>query len=151
MSKKVWGPITWIYFHTVAEKIKPESFIILRDDMIKMVTKICDTLPCPECRGHATQNLRYANLERIRTKEHFIDFLYEFHNRVNTQTKKKLYPRENLKIYSTYSTEKVVKSFLSVYSNNSYNSRMIADTFHRQQLYRWIVTFFKSHSNEFEL
>lgn len=149
MSKAVWGPIYWAFIHTLAEKLKPEHFTSQRESLFNILTKMCDTLPCPECRNHANSNLRTAKLNLIKTREHFIDFLYEFHNRVNRQTGKPAYPKERLGLYSTYSLEKVVQQFLRLYGSSSRNSRMMADVFHRQQMYRWLVAYFRANNGAF--
>ena len=40
MSQNVWGPITWMLFHSFAEKINEEHFINIKDFYF-----ICPTLP----------------------------------------------------------------------------------------------------------
>jgi len=43
-----WGEPTWFMFHTLAEKIKPEYFSIVRVDFLNIINTICANLPWPE-------------------------------------------------------------------------------------------------------
>jgi len=43
--KLLWGPAIWYLFHTMAEKVKESSFNIIRDDLIRVVRKVCSNLP----------------------------------------------------------------------------------------------------------
>ena len=46
---KTWGPCTWYLFHTLAEKVKEESFPLIKESLISLIIRICSNLPCPEC------------------------------------------------------------------------------------------------------
>ena len=96
MSSKIWGTYTWIFFHTLAEKIKEEHFESNRKDFINIIIKTCNHLPCPDCSEHATSTLKKANLENIKTKKHFIEFLRQFHNIVNIKINKKEMSEESI-------------------------------------------------------
>ena len=65
---KEWGPCTWYLFHTLAEKMKPESFPIVKSDVVTMISRICANLPCPECAGHAQHKMGTLNVNHIRSK-----------------------------------------------------------------------------------
>ena len=55
---KLWGPPTWFLFHTLAEKIKEDKFDTMKIDIINMIKRICRNLPCNDCSGHTTHNLK---------------------------------------------------------------------------------------------
>ena len=83
MNSNNWGTITWIFFHTLAEKIKDEHFENNKEFFINIIIKTCNHLPCPDCSEHATKVLSQAYLNNIKTKKHFVEFLRQFHNIVN--------------------------------------------------------------------
>lgn len=141
MSKSVWGPITWTFLHTMAVKIRSERFNEQRDNLVTLIRNVCETLPCPECKAHAVSNLRKANLGNIKSKEGLVEFLYEFHNLVNHQTKKRIAPRLILEQYETKNTAEAVNKFAEVYSATTHNSRLMADTFHRRRFLDWLKTY----------
>ena len=37
---KEWGPCTWYLFHTLAEKVKNDSFLLVKDGLISIIKKI---------------------------------------------------------------------------------------------------------------
>jgi hypothetical protein len=39
MSQNVWGPITWMLFHSFAEKINEEHFINIKDNRLNIIFK----------------------------------------------------------------------------------------------------------------
>ena len=139
-GKSFWGPPTWRLFHTLAAKIKDENFHLIKDDFIQLINRICDNLPCPECRAHAMQNIRTANLRNIVSKQSLIDFLYTFHNKVNASTGKPMYLHQDLNIYYRYSTLKVINAFIDTYNKSQYNVKMMADAFHRAELMKWLMS-----------
>lgn len=138
MSKSVWGPVTWRFLHTLAVKIRPEYFNVQKENLILLIKNVCETLPCPECKAHAVSNIRRANLGNITSKEKLINFLYEFHNLVNSQTKKMIAPRLILEQYKTQNTAEAVNRFAEVYSATTYNNRLMTDTFHRKRFLEWL-------------
>ena len=70
-----WGKTTWIFFHTIAEKIKPEYFNQEIKTLINIVIKVCANRQCPECSNDATEKLKKMNINNIITKDDFINFL----------------------------------------------------------------------------
>ena len=78
-----WGTITWFLFHTLAEKIKPESFENKKNELLKIIFLICNNLPCPECQDHAKETMKSMKINMIKNKEDFQKMLWTFHNMVN--------------------------------------------------------------------
>lgn len=138
MSKSVWGPVTWRFLHTLAAKIRPEFFNVQKENIILLIKNVCETLPCPECKAHAVSNIRRANLGNIVSKDSLINFLYEFHNLVNAQTKKRIAPRVVLEQYEIQNTAEAVNRFAEVYSATTHNSRLMTDSFHRKRFLEWL-------------
>ena len=79
-TKKEWGNATWYLFHTLSFKMKDEHFDELKNDFLNICTKICATLPCPDCSEHATEIMRNVKRENIKTKKDLQLFFFDFHN-----------------------------------------------------------------------
>lgn len=134
-KKMKWGEPVWFFFHTMAEKVKPQSFTIVRAELLKLITSICSNLPCPTCSQHATTYLANTNINVIQTKEQLIEFLFTFHNEVNKRKGVSLFPRELLhEKYSKANTLNIINYFLVNMLDKSYSIRMIAEDFHRKRL-----------------
>ena len=133
-----WGPTCWIFFHCLAERIKEESFKEMYPIILQIIKDICAILPCPDCRMHAIQNIRRARLDLITSKDNLVNFLFEFHNLVNKQTRKQEYSKDVLKKYDDLETGKVVNEFAYTYSTVSSNVKLMTDNFHRQRFLVWL-------------
>ena len=81
MSPKQWGTPTWIFFHTLAAKIKDGHFTQIGQQTIRNIIQICGLLPCPECSVHAKQFWSRVNVNKVNTKEDLINILFVFHNK----------------------------------------------------------------------
>ena len=53
MSKS-WANPTWFFFHTLIEKIHPNHYLVIKEEVMAYIKKICSMLPCPDCAQHAT-------------------------------------------------------------------------------------------------
>lgn len=95
----VWGPLTWYFFHTLAEKIKDEHYDKMKGKILDIIKSFCNSLPCDECAAHATSLMNKVSLDTISTKPKLQDFLFNFHNNVSMRTKKPPVDRSILDIY----------------------------------------------------
>ena len=41
-----WGEPIWFFFHTIAEKVKNESFPYVKQDLLNIIYNVCVNLPC---------------------------------------------------------------------------------------------------------
>jgi hypothetical protein len=151
-KKMRWGQPVWFFFHTIAEKVKPESFAIIRMELLQLVTSICKNLPCPTCSQHAVTYLANTNINTIQTKDQLIDFFYTFHNDVNKRKGLSQFPRELLQEkYSKANTLNIINHFLVNLLDKSYSIRMIADDFHRKRLVEDIKKWLNNNLQHFQL
>lgn len=135
--KMKWGEPIWFLFHTLAEKIKDEHFQSKKYEMIQLVRSICTNLPCPKCTDHATAYMKRLNLESIKTKRDWKDFLYKFHNEVNQRKHFPEFPYEELDAkYKSANTLKVINYFIAIYREKSRNVQMIATEMTRMRVLR---------------
>jgi hypothetical protein len=134
-KKMLWGEPIWFFFHTMAEKVNPDSFQIIRVRFFQIVSNICKNLPCPICAEHATQYLNNTNLNTVQTKEQLIDFFFTFHNSVNMRKGVPLFPKEQLRDkYSKANIVNIINNFIVNFNDKSFNVRMLADDFQRKQI-----------------
>jgi hypothetical protein len=100
MTKEEWSIPTWYFMHGFAEKINSEFYKNNYVNCWILVYKnICNNLPCPICRYHASNYIKNIKHSDINTKEKLINYIYEFHNDVNIKLGKNIYPKHKLNIY----------------------------------------------------
>jgi len=130
-----WGEPTWFLFHTLSEKVKEETFPLIRKELLDNIYAICKNLPCPTCAEHAIQYLNGINFNAIKTKNDLKLLFFNFHNELN---KKKGYPifsySELDDKYSKAVTISIIQHFMFFFKDKSKSIRMIANDFHRANL-----------------
>jgi hypothetical protein len=133
-KKMKWGEPTWIFLHTIAEKIKDDRFPAIREQLLQKINMICRNLPCPDCSAHSSKYLDAINFRTIVTKQDLKLFLWNFHNEVNKRKNVAISDRNVLEKYSTANTINVINYFITIYSDKSPSIKMIANDFHRKRL-----------------
>ena len=146
-----WGEPVWFFLHTLAHKIKPDSFSILRNDLLKQVYTICTNLPCPDCSVHSKNYLNGVNFNNIKTKENLKDMLFEFHNSVNKRKGFSLFAKDQLDVkYEQANFIAIINYFMTVFLDKHASPRMISDDIYRSRLTfsirEWLLAN-KSHFN----
>jgi len=142
-NKMTWGEPIWFLFHTLAQKVKKDSFPVIRDGLLKNIYSICSFLPCPACANHAVEYLNKINFNTIQTKDDLINMIYVFHNEVNQR--KNVPPFDFLEVEKKYSaaiTINILKNFMHTFEKSSKSNRMISNEFHKKnyivQLKKWL-------------
>ena len=133
MPKKVWGPITWILFHSLCELIKDEYFEEEKVNILNQIFIICYNLPCPSCSQHARVNLKRINKKNIKTKEDLKITIWQFHNIVNKHTDK---PNSDISILEKYKKAKlhtIINRFKEIYNTAYISNKYIMYKFHGQK------------------
>ena len=154
MSKyTLWGPATWYLFHTLAEKIKPDEFIKLKDEIIYLLKNICSYLPCPDCSSHATHILSsYRHYHKIASKEDFKRFLFEFHNIVNNKAKNEVFTQEILDKYKTGNLSKIFQYWYQHFSvKGGLSNTLMINGINRDNIRISVQKFFQRNKTSFEL
>jgi len=152
IKKMKWGEPFWFFFHTIAEKVKSEYFLVVRQDLLKHIYNICNNLPCPMCTEHAKEYLKNINFNTIQTKEDLKDMLYNFHNAVNVRKNVPLYPRSELdEKYSKANTGRIINHFLYFYQEKHNNVKIMADDMFRKRQAKIIIEWFQQNIQYFDM
>ena len=143
---KEWGPCTWYLFHTLAEKVKNDSFLVVKDELISIIKRICSNLPCPECAGHAQHKMNTLNIHSIRSKRDLQLMLLSFHNDVNNRNGKPLFTEQQLdEKYRTAKTSQIVQYFVQVWNKPNTNPKMMTASFHRGNVMSDFMNWWKAN------
>jgi hypothetical protein len=149
-QKLLWGPPIWFLFHTMAEKLKPTSFLLLKGSLINIIKKICSNLPCPECSRHSIMYMDTLDLTTMNSKEDFKHFLFEFHNSVNVRKKQSVFQRLQLdEKYKNANFYNIIVSFFSAFLQKSKNIRQLSDDFHKKSIAKYVSMWLKENRDHF--
>lgn len=150
MSPSQWGPPTWIFMHTLAEKIKEESFPAIGQQVIIQIIQTCSNLPCPECASHAKLFWSKVKTGNIHSKNDLINLLFVFHNTVNIRRHIQPFKIENL---SYYKSKNLIQAFNHFAKNfNTYgNMRLLTESFHRNRFLVSIRNWLMNNLHHFQI
>lgn len=142
-TKLEWGEPIWTFFHTLAEKIKPEYYQGKARELFDIISLICKNLPCPICTEHASKYLNKINILSLKTKDDMKLMLFQFHNEVNKRKQYPQFPLSELDTkYANAVTINVINNFIVSYSKKSRNVQMIATEMGKtaalKQTRRWL-------------
>lgn len=130
-----WGKPTWYFFHTLAEKIKPEEFSKIRVDLLDIIYSISVNLPCPDCANHARIYLDNINFNTIQTKDDLKYMLFIFHNSVNQRKGYPMFTIQELnELYKAANTTNIVNYFFTTYLTKNNSPRMMANELFRRRI-----------------
>lgn len=132
MSREVWGNNIWYLFHTIAEKIDNNKFKDSIEDIENVITLICSNLPCPECSKHASAEIKKVNFKNMTNKKQLQMMLYNFHNYVNKNLKKRQFKEEELEIYKNANFNLIFNNFFIIFGSNANIPQLMNQSFHRQ-------------------
>lgn len=151
MNKKEWGSACWYLFHGLATKVKEEHFNDLKNDIWKYINFICNNLPCPDCRKHATELMSKTNKNIILSSKRNLElFLFDFHNIVNKRNNSHVMRIEEYdKMYNSVIFSRVLNNFMVKFFANSNNSKLMLDAMHRQFLYSDFINWIYGNIHKF--
>lgn len=145
-----WGPSTWLFMHTLASRIKEDSFKTMGNQLIFSIIQICNHLPCPDCCQHAKMFWRNVKIANITSKKDLIDLLFIFHNSVNKRKRQPLFKHSDL---TYYETKNIIETY-NIFSKN-FNTRgnmnLISEEFHRKRMIGLLRNWLMTNIQHFEL
>ena len=107
-----WGTALWHFFHVLANKIKPESFHIIRVELLQFIQLICNNIDCGKCRNHAIEYLEKNNFMQINSVNEFKNFFFTFHNTSNFDKQTELFLIDDLSKYDSFVLSTVLQNIL---------------------------------------
>ena len=129
-GKIKWGAPTWYLFHTLAEKVKEDSFPLIRKELLDIIFTICTNLPCPDCANHATRFMQAVNYDTILTKDDFKELLFRFHNSVNAKKGFPIFDRSELdNMYAKANTTNIILNFYNNFKTKT--MKVTTNSFYR--------------------
>jgi len=143
MSKR-WGEPTWYFFHTFIEKITDAFYNSNYKKCINVYKIICNNLPCPICREHATNYLRNYKIDDMNTRVKMKIFLLNFHNDVNKRLNKTIYTEAILAQYSRINVIKAYQFFNQEFYVQNYMSKNFSGWI-RNKIREELDLFFKNN------
>jgi len=147
-----WGEPTWFMFHTLSEKIKPEYFNLVRQELLNIIVTVCSNLPCPDCARHAKQYMEGVNFNSIKTKDDLRLLFHRFHNEINMKKGFPLFPFDQLsEKYIKANTVNIIHYFMIHFEDKHKSLRMIADDLHRARICSQLRAWFSKNIGYFDL
>ena len=147
-----WGPTWWIFFHCLAERVKEESFKEMIPIIISFIKDICAILPCPDCRLHATHIINnYKFFHLIRKKEDLKNFVFEFHNLVNSRTGKSIQNKLILEQYKKYDFRKATADWYNHFTVHTYDVKLIWEKKERNKVRSEILRILNNNIQHFSI
>lgn len=128
-----WARPTWIFLHTLAEKIDEEKFHEVRLGVLDIIYTVCSLLPCPICATHAKKFLDGVNFNTIQTKQDLKHLIFSFHNLVSKNKNLEIFNELILDKYKDAITITVIQNFMVIFVKQSGNIRLISDDLHRRR------------------
>ena len=148
---EIWSIPTWLFLHTMAEKINEDFLVRHKVQVVQIVKLICGNLPCPYCREHATKYCRSLKPENIRKKQDLIDYLFVFHNSVNARLRKPRFSQSQLEKYKRGRIDVIWSrfyyGFMKKYSRTLYAGNLSQDAKRRRAgrfIHSWVKQNWKS-------
>jgi hypothetical protein len=147
-----WGTITWYLFHTIAEKIKEESFPSKKKELLHLINIICNSLPCPECQEHAKDTLKYMKPQEIHTKDDFQKMLWSFHNFVNKRRGVKQFTLQECNDkYKNGNLQVILQNFYMLWSKNYKVMKLLGDAFMRNRTTEYVKKWMDQNKDHFDV
>lgn len=145
---KAWGPSIWYFFHSLAEHITDEGYILLKKEICEIITLICFYLPCIDCTKHAKGYIgRGLNPNILNTKEKLKQYLFTFHNVVNKRLRKPEF--NDYDKYKTSNMPLVYQNFKIYYFKYNEPRRGFIETMSRERIVKMIDKFFITNHKYF--
>jgi len=147
-----WGAPTWFLLHTLAEKVKDDSFNNIKLQLFEVIKNICSNLPCPKCSAHAIEYFKKINFNAINTKQDLKIMLFQFHNEVNLRKGFNLFSESELiDKYSSAVTINIIHNFMHFFQEKSRNVNMISLNLYRERLIKDLKKWFNDNIQNFDL
>jgi hypothetical protein len=109
---EIWAVPTWVFFHTIAEKINEGFLKNNAANVLIFIKLVCNNLPCPDCREHASHYLSSVKPRHIDTKEKLKDLFFTFHNDINGRLRKPVFQKKGLAKFKNGRLDVIYRLFI---------------------------------------
>jgi len=151
-KKMKWGQPTWFLLHTLAEKVKSESFPLIRNELLQNIYNICTNLPCPICSDHAMQYLNSINFNTILTKQDLKIILFDFHNQLNIKKGFSIFMENDLnEKYSKANTINIIHNFMDSFLEKDKIPQITTNSMFRRRIASKLAEWITNNIVHFEL
>ena len=148
MPTDIWGNATWVFFHTLAQQVDENKTAIMIPLAIEIIKDTCNHLPCPYCSDDAVKIINKAYIKNIKKKSHLIEFVYQFHNIVNTKLKKRTYTKDEVNtLYDNENLTKLSKQVAILYSKKYGMMKLMSYNMHKELFLKRFV----NNINKFQI
>lgn len=148
---KSWGPHIWYMLHGLSEKIKPESYGLLRHELLEHIYNICLNLPCPSCSSHSKEYLHKVDFKKLNNKDDLRLMLLDFHNNVNARLNKPIFSYQQLiDKYKTANLNKIINNFFIFFEDKHKTVNMLSNDMYTQRVSNKIRHWLSENYHHFE-
>jgi len=127
---EAWAHPTWLFFHSLAEKINEDFLKKNTLDVLNMIKNICVNLPCPTCSEHAKNYMKHITPDHINSRDKIRLMFLNFHNSVNARTGKQTFSAGGLVKYRLGRFDIIYVHFITSFTKK-FNSTLLAGRFSR--------------------
>jgi hypothetical protein len=93
MYPNLWGSESWFTLYDLAWNYYEDPTEKQMEIMTMIMNNIGPNLPCPACSYHCQKYVK-ENSPDVSSRENFINYIWNFHNKVNIRTGKRHYTRK---------------------------------------------------------
>ena len=98
MDPKIWGPGAWTFLHSVTLNYPDTPSQQDKNEYADFFYSLANILPCSICQNHFRNNLNELPIKLyLQSKNTLVEWLFEIHNRINVETKKKIITLQEFK------------------------------------------------------
>ena len=97
IATHIWGPLVWNTLHIISFNYPVNPTEEIKTQYHEYLMSLKNVLPCKSCRDNFMNNLKTAKYgkDKLKSRETFSRFIYDFHNVVNLMLGKKKYKTYN--------------------------------------------------------
>jgi hypothetical protein len=145
-----WGQPTWYFLHMLAQRVKDNEFLKIKDGLLRTIYLVCSNLPCPNCSEHAKMHLDKINFNNIKSKDELIKLLFSFHNIVNKRKDFPIFKESELVMYDKINIIICIQMFMLHFSDKSGSYKLMANDLYRMRIIDEVKKWLKDNMIHFE-
>jgi len=98
MDPNIWGPGAWTFLHSITLHYPDSPSQQDKNEYADFFYSLANILPCSSCQNNFRQNLNDLPIKLyLQSKNTLVEWLFEIHNRINIENKKKIFTLQQFK------------------------------------------------------